>query len=123
MVDEIERERVESFLPVRPVEFHVLLSLCRGDRHGYGIMLDAEERTGGALVLQIGTLYRALRRMKKDGLIADSERRPAAEADDERRNYYAVTTLGRAVAEAEVTRMAELLHAARDGGLMGAPGK
>jgi hypothetical protein len=31
------------------VEFHVLLSLCRGERHGYGIMLDAEERTGGAL--------------------------------------------------------------------------
>lgn len=123
MADDAAPANPEQFLPLRPVEFHVLLSLCQGDRHGYGIMLDAEKRTGGFLVLQIGTLYRALQRMKKAGLIADSTRRPAADADDERRNYYAVTALGRGVAEAEAARLDELLRAAREGGLIGAPGK
>lgn len=118
-----DRPEVDSFLPLRPVEFHVLLSLCRGERHGYGIMLDTEERTGGALVLQIGTLYRALQRMKKAGLIADSSRRRRDEAEDERRNYYAVTPLGRRVAEAEAARLDGLLRAARAGGLIGARGK
>ncbi|MGD8329976.1 MAG: PadR family transcriptional regulator [Acidobacteriota bacterium] len=113
---------VESFLPLRPVEFHVLLSLCRGERHGYGIMLDAEERTGGALVLQVGTLYRALRRMKQAGLIVDSNARPTDE-DDERRNYYAVTALGRAVAQAEAQRLDALLRAAREGGVIDAAGR
>jgi len=113
---------VESFLPLRPVEFHVLLSLCRGERHGYGIMLDAEERTGGALVLQVGTLYRALRRMRQAGLIIDSDARPTDE-DDERRNYYAVTALGRAVAQAEARRLDALLRAAREGGVIDAAGR
>jgi DNA-binding PadR family transcriptional regulator len=114
---------VEAFLPLRPVEFHVLLSLCRGERHGYGIMLDTEERTDGALVLQIGTLYRALQRMKEAGLIDDSDRRPSGEAGDERRIYYVVTALGRRVAEAEAVRLAGLLRAARAGGLIKASGK
>ena len=114
---------VATFLPLRPVEFHVLLSLSQGERHGYGIMLDAGNRTDGALVLQIGTLYRALQRMKKAGLIDDSKRRPAADVDDERRNYYVITPLGRSVAEAEASRLAGLLRAARDGGLIRASQK
>lgn len=118
-----EPNEIDRFLPLRPVEFHVLLSLSQGERHGYGIMLDAENRTGGALVLQIGTLYRALQRMKAAGLIDDSDRRPAAEADDERRNYYAITPLGRSVAEAEAGRLAALLREARAGGLIGASEK
>lgn len=122
MGNETDQPGVHDFLPLRPVEFHVLLSLCRGERHGYGIMLDTEERTDGALVLQIGTLYRALRRMKKAGLIDDSDRRPD-EGDDERRNYYVVTALGRDVAEAEAARLAGLLRAARAGGLIKASGK
>ena len=114
---------VATFLPLRPVEFHVLLSLSKGERHGYGIMLDAENRTDGALVLQIGTLYRALQRMNKAGLIDGSNRRPAADIDDERRNYYIITPLGRTVAEAEASRLAGLLRAARDVGLIGASQK
>lgn len=111
----------ESFLPLRPVEFQVLLSLSRGDRHGYGIMRDATERTGGSVAPEIGTFYRALRRMKETGLVEDSDRRPAPDADDERRNYYRITPLGRAVAEAEAERMAALLRDAREGGLLQEP--
>jgi DNA-binding PadR family transcriptional regulator len=123
MAEETPISDVDHFLPLRPVEFHVLLSLCRRDRHGYGIMLDTEERTDGAMVLQIGTLYRALRRMKKAGLIADSDRRPSTEDDDERRNYYTATPFGREVAGAEAARLDGLLRAAREEGLIGASGK
>lgn len=123
MSSKTDRRETATFPPLRPVEFHILLSLCRRERHGYGIMLDTEERTDGALILQIGTLYRALQRMKKAGLIDDRERRPSDDADDERRNYYAVTPLGRRVAEAEAARLDGLLRAARAGGLMGARGE
>ena len=40
--DRDRRER-ES-LPLRRVEFHILLSLAAGERHGYGIIQDIEAR-------------------------------------------------------------------------------
>jgi DNA-binding PadR family transcriptional regulator len=114
----MDRERpLDRFLPLRPVEFNVLLSLAAGERHGYGIIQDAEAR-GLAGVPDVGTLYRALRRMQDQGLIADSLRRPAADADDERRNYYRITPLGLRVARAEAQRYAALTRAARLGGLL-----
>ena len=113
-----DRERdPRSFLPLRPVEFHVLLSLAAGERHGYGIIRDAEER-GEPSVPDVGTLYRALRRMQDQGLIDDSTRRRAADAGDERRNYYKITAFGLRVARAEAQRLAALTRAARLGGLL-----
>jgi hypothetical protein len=35
---------IDSFLPLRPVEFNILLSLAAGERHGYGIIRDIEAR-------------------------------------------------------------------------------
>ena len=113
---------IERVLPLRPVEFDVLLSLAAGDRHGYGIIQDAEAR-GHAIVPDVGTLYRALRRMQDQGLIDAADRREAPDAGDERRNYYCITPLGRSVARAEAQRMAALTRAAVAGGLLevGAP--
>jgi DNA-binding PadR family transcriptional regulator len=108
---------VERFLPLRPVEFDVLLSLAVGERHGYGIIQDAEAR-GYTIVPDVGTLYRALRRMQDQGLIDAAARRQAADAGDERRNYYRITALGLRVARAEARRMAALTRAARSGGLL-----
>ena len=108
---------VERFLPLRPVEFDVLLSLAAGERHGYGIIQDAEAR-GGMTVPDVGTLYRALRRMEDQGLIGAAERRQAPDAGDERRNYYRVTALGLRVAQAEARRMAALARAAVTSGLL-----
>jgi DNA-binding PadR family transcriptional regulator len=114
----MDRERsVERFLPLRPVEFHVLLSLAVGERHGYGIVQDAEAR-GETSVPDVGTLYRALRRMQDQGLIGAADRREAPDAGDERRNYYRITPLGLRVARAEAKRLAALMHAARIGGLL-----
>lgn len=105
-------------LPLRPVEFDILLSLAVGERHGYGIILDAEERGLGAIP-DVGTLYRALRRLEDQGFIAASERRAAPDAQDERRNYYKITPLGRRLAQAEANRLVALTRAARTSGLLG----
>jgi DNA-binding PadR family transcriptional regulator len=114
----MDRDRpIERLLPLRPVEFEVLLSLAAGERHGYGIIQDADAR-GLARPPDVGTLYRALRRMEDQGLIRASERRQAADAGDERRNYYRITPLGLRVARAEARRFAALARAARIGGLL-----
>lgn len=112
-----DRRRPESFLPLRPVEFHVLLSLAAGDRHGYGIIQDAEAR-GEARVPDVGTLYRALARMVERGLIKPSDGAGVADGGDERRHYYRITSYGLAVARAEARRLASLTRAAMQGGLL-----
>jgi DNA-binding PadR family transcriptional regulator len=110
------RHTPESF-PLRAVEFHILLSLASGERHGYAILGEIEERDPGA-VPDVGTMYRALARMVENGLIAGSSRRPAPDADDERRNYYRITPLGLRAAKAEARRLEALTRAARAGGLL-----
>ena len=103
----------DDVVPLRPVEFYVLLALAEHDRHGYGIILETERLSDGALRLDPGTLYRALRRMLKAGWIVESARRPAAHLDDERRRYYRVTPLGRRLASSEAERLMRLVKAAR----------
>jgi DNA-binding PadR family transcriptional regulator len=98
------------------VEFEVLLSLAGGERHGYGILQDAEAR--GAKAPDVGTLYRALRRMLDERLIDTAGFREPADVGDERRRYYQLTPLGRRVASAEARRLAALAEAARLGGLL-----
>ena len=113
--DRPRRDAEQSSL--RPVEFHILLSLVAGDRHGYGIIQDIAAR-GDAPVPDVGTMYRALARMVDAGWIEAASRRAAADADDERRNYYRVTDAGVRVARAEARRLEALTRAARDGGLL-----
>ena len=73
------------FLPLTPQQFHILLSLVDGERHGYGLIQDITERTGGALRLGTGTLYTALARLDTLALIEPSPKRPRREDDDRRR--------------------------------------
>ncbi|HEX5435886.1 MAG TPA: PadR family transcriptional regulator [Gemmatimonadaceae bacterium] len=114
----MDRERaIERLLPLRPVEFAILLSLASGERHGYGIIQDAHAR-GQTTVPDVGTLYRALRRMQDRGLISAANRRQAPDTGDERRNYYRITPMGLRVARAEARRLAALTRAARLGGLL-----
>ena len=112
-------EAVERFLPLRPIEFQILLSVSGGERHGYGMLRDASERTGEPVRWGVGTLYRALRRLEDEGLIEGTDRRPAPEEDDERRNYYRITALGERVVHAEAQRMETLVRAARTSGVLG----
>lgn len=98
-----------AFLPLKPRVFHILLTLLDTDLHGYGIIQAVEERTGGDVVLEAGSLYRTLRGLLEDGLIVETDDRPDPEEDDQRRRYYRITDLGRRVAAAETRRLRELL--------------
>jgi DNA-binding PadR family transcriptional regulator len=101
-------------LPLSSPQFQILLALSDADRHGYGIILEVAERTGGATRLGTGTLYTALAGLVDSALIAEPRRRPAG---DERRRYYRLTALGRAVLEAETARLDALVKQARRKGV------
>lgn len=111
------RRTPASYLPLRPVELYVLLGLAAGERHGYAILQEAEA-LGGPAALDVGTLYRALRRMREQELIAEAPPPADEAAGDERRNYYRITPLGREVGEAEARRLARLTSAARRCGFL-----
>ena len=119
----MDRSRIttDDFLPLRPVEFRILVSLAAGERHGYGIIQEIEA-SGEFGVPDIGTMYRALARLTESGLIEPSSRRASGPAE-ERRNYYRITAVGRRVARAEAAQLQALMRAARSGGLLPKPAK
>jgi len=103
-------------LPLKPRWFHVLLSLADQEQHGYGIMQEVLDRTGGKVRLWPATLYGTLKRLMDEDLIEESAARPAPEEDDARRRYYRLTRLGRRVLAAESERLEDLvrvIHAKR----------
>lgn len=104
----------DDLLPLSVPVFQILLSLAEGDSHGYGIIGDIRRRTAGDVVLSTSTLYGAIKRMMRDGLIEHSDVRPAPELDDERRRYYRITRFGREVARREARRIERLAEIVRD---------
>ena len=108
---------IEALLPLPTATFHILLALADEDRHGYGVIQEVAARTGGALRLSAGTLYRSIARMLEQDLIAETSERPAPELDDERRRYYRLTPFGRDAARAEARRLASLVRLAKASGL------
>ncbi len=114
------RLHAEQMLPLTPLSFHILLALADADRHGYGIIKEVRERTNGEMSPGAGTLYAAVQRMLDDGLVDETDDRPAV-GDDERRRYYRLTEFGRQVARAEALRLARLIRIAADKKLIPEP--
>lgn len=108
-----EKQNPEEYIPLRPVEFEILLVLTGGESHGYGIIKETEERSQGQTRIETGTLYRALRRLTESGMVKPSSRRSAPDLDDERRRYFSITPFGRRVATAEARRLAAQVDEAR----------
>ena len=104
-----------SFLPLSEVAWEILLALSGEARHGYAILLEVERRTGGRPQLLPGSLYRALHRMREQGLLEEGEPGDAADA---RRRVFRLTELGRSTARAEARRLAEAAGAAGAAGLL-----
>ena len=102
-------ESPESFLPLTPVAFEILLSLAEGERHGYDVMTEIERRSGGRISPNPGTLYRALDRLVQEGLLASAVRSGGGES----RRVFSLSPLGRAVAAAEAARLSDQVLAAR----------
>lgn len=87
---------------------HILLALSDRPRHGYAIMTEVEERTGGAVELGTGTLYTALKRLRNDGLIQEVPD-PDASDDARERRTYALTDRGREYLRDQAQRMRALI--------------
>lgn len=114
----LDSDNPADFLPLPPITLHILLALAGDDRHGYAIIQDIAARTGGAMTVGPGTLYRSIQRMLDQGLVVETQDRPAPDLDDERRRYYRLSDFGRAVARAEVERLADTLDVARASGFV-----
>lgn len=101
-------DNVDSHLPLKPEIFQILLALSEaGAVHGYGILKAVEDNTGGRIQLAPSLLYRRLKRLLEQGIVA-AAKSPDPDTDDERRRYYALTGLGERVVAAEAERLVEL---------------
>ena len=96
---------LDSFLPLTPVAFHVLVTLAEGVGHGYAIKRSVEERTGGVVRLGAGTLYHAIRSLRKRGLLAECDPPTPDAAGSSRWRFYGITELGSRVLHAELARL------------------
>jgi DNA-binding PadR family transcriptional regulator len=107
--------------PLTPAVFHVLLALADGERHGYAIMQEVAESTGGGIKMGPGTLYGTIKRLLEARMIEESDQRPDPDLDDERRRYYRLTALGQRAVRAEALRYADIVAVARRKRLIGKP--
>lgn len=110
-----------DLLPLPLTAFHILISLGNEARHGYAIIQDVAERTGGDVRIAAGTLYRSLQRMSRQGLIEEVGPPGVSSSADKRRRYYRITGVGREAARAEAARLQRLLRLARSTGFPAAP--
>lgn len=105
---------IQNFLPLQPRDYLILFALSAGLRHGYGLIKDVEEDTAGAVTIDPANLYRSIKRLTKDGLVAEAGApEDDAAASDDRRRYYSITPLGKRVVKAEAERLANLATLAR----------
>ena len=105
------------------VSIQILLSLVAGARHGYGIKLDVEERTDGAMSLGSGTLYQALARLEDKGLIETTEPPPDSVSDARRGRFYDLRPAGREALQAELTALQRTVSSEAARAILGASGE
>ncbi len=111
-----------DFLPLSPTDFQVLLVLARGAAHGYGIMKEVEESSGGRVRIELGSLYRLIARLLATGMIEEASGAIHPAHAGKKRRTYEITTLGLAVARAEAERMRDTLAHAHAEKLFAGPG-
>jgi len=104
-------KNARDFLPLSPAALHILLALAGEDLHGYGIMQEVARQSEGNYKIGPGTLYDNLKKLLRQGLVEETGARAAA--DDPRRRYYRLKTLGKGVLAAEVERLDGVVQEAR----------
>lgn len=87
----------------------ILLSLAEEPRHGYSLIKDIEELSGGRVRLSTGTAYGALRRLLDDGWIERFEQKDTSRD----KQAYRLTPEGRRQLQTEVKRLEQLTAAAK----------
>jgi DNA-binding PadR family transcriptional regulator len=104
-----DRNEVLNKKPLSEPVALILMSLAGEAKHGYALLRDVEEISGGRVQLSTGTLYGAISRLLEDGWIERFEQ----EDTSRDKQAYRVTAIGRARLESEVTRLRHLVRAAR----------
>jgi DNA-binding PadR family transcriptional regulator len=95
---------------MREPTFLILVALAAGRLHGYGVILSVAELSDGRVRLRPGTVYGALDRLERDGLVAED----GSEIEQGReRRYYRITAPGLTVLAAETERMSANVRVAR----------
>ena len=97
------KDTCNTFLPLSAATLHILLSLAREELHGYAIMQEVQRQSEGKYKLGPGTLYDNLQKMIDKRLVEEVGQK--AGDDDPRRRYYRLSSLGRGVLAAEITRL------------------
>lgn len=115
----MDSQDLAGLLPLTPATFHILLSLHDGPMHGYGIKREVEQRTGRMVRLGAGTLYEAIQRLDRLGLIRDAKPPAGIEVESKRWRFYRITPRGRKVLRAEYDRLANDVKHAQAKGLVG----
>ena len=96
-----------------PAEFHILLALAGGERHGYAVMKEVLRLSDGRTRIGPGTLYGTLQRLIDTGWVVEAPRAGPRTVDGRARRYYRLTTTGRRALDDDVARLEALLRAAR----------
>lgn len=99
--------------PLAQASLEILLTLASGELHGYGIKKQVEDRTHGAVRLGAGTLYAALERLVRDGLIEEVAEREDREPAQSRWRFYGLTAAGKDALKTELARLESILRHAR----------
>ena len=123
--DPESNRELSSALPLNPVDLQILLVLSAGNLHGYGLMKAVDSQSGGKVRLEVGSLYRVIKRLIVNGLIEESKNGPRGGngvAESSRgakpRRFYQISDFGRDVATAEIRRLAEVVETARSNALI-----
>ena len=99
-------------LPLTETTYYILLSLAPQAKHGYAIMKDVRRSSQERVVLSTGTLYGALKRLLELEWILRSNE-PENNHSARIRKTYSLSETGRSVLYAEISRLEQLLRAAR----------
>lgn len=99
-----------TYKEMREPTFMVLAALADGRKHGYSLIAEAEKLSHGRIQLKVGTLYAALDRLQKEGLVCTAGEEVV---DGRLRRYFSLSEDGRGALEAELNRMESTAREAR----------
>jgi DNA-binding PadR family transcriptional regulator len=97
----------------------ILAALEDKSAHGWDIWRRLEESSGGALELKEGSVYPALYRLERQGLLAAQWEAASAERPGPRRRVYRLTAKGRRGLDSARVQWRQFVHVLSN--LLGAP--
>jgi len=109
------RQATDEASTLTPLMFQILVALSQGERHGYAIMQEIEERTGGAFTIGAGSLYRSIKQLVDARFIVELEETSPAHRQ---RRHYRLTPAGRKRAKLEARVFGDMVEWARDARLL-----